>query len=116
MCTSSNPLHHLLLLLLKHAFGSSDEGILLRTQSEGKLFNPARLRAKSKVRKRMLRDLLLADDAALVAHSERELQTLLDRFLSACAAFSLIINLKKTKVMHQGAETALTLTINEYTL
>ena len=64
----------------------------------------------------MLRDLLFADDAALVAHSEKELQALLDRFLSACAAFRLIISLKETKVMHQGTETAPKLTIHDFTL
>ena len=37
-------------ILLKHAFGSAVEGVLLRTRSDGKLFNPARLRAKTKVR------------------------------------------------------------------
>ena len=103
-------------ILLKHAFGSAVEGVLLRTRSDGKLFNPARLRAKTKVRKCMLRDLLFADDAALVAHSEKELQALLDRFSSACAAFRLIISLKKTKVMHQGTETAPKLAIHDFTL
>ena len=37
-------------ILLKHTFGSAVEGVLLRTRSDGKLFNPARLRAKTKVR------------------------------------------------------------------
>ena len=83
-------------ILLKHAFGSAVEGVLLRTRSDGKLSNPSRLRAKTKVRKCMLRDLLFADNAALVAHSEKELQALLDRFSSACAAFKPIISLKKT--------------------
>ena len=64
----------------------------------------------------MLRDLLFADDAALVAHCEKELQALLDRFSSACAAFKLIISLKKTKVMHSGTETAPKLTIHDFTL
>ncbi|XP_048583704.1 uncharacterized protein LOC125563054 [Nematostella vectensis] len=103
-------------VLLRHAFGSADEGILLRTRSDGKLFNPARLRAKTKVRKCTIRDLLFADDAALVAHSESELQSLLDRFSNACADFSLAISLKKTKVMHLGSEIAPTFTINDFTL
>ena len=67
-------------VLLKHSFRSADEGILLRTRSDVKLFKPERLRAKTIVRKVMLCDLLFADEAALVAHSEDQLQTLLDRF------------------------------------
>ena len=101
-------------VLLKHAFKSTEEGILLRTRSDGKRFNPARLRAKTKVRKVILRDFLFADDAALVAHSAEKLQSLLKQFSSACEAFRLTISLKKTKVMCQGATPALT--IKDYTL
>ena len=101
---------------LKHAFRSADEGILLRTRSDGKLFNPARLRTKTTVRKVMLRDFLSADDAALVAHSVQKIQNLLDRFSNACEDFSLSISLKKTKVMCQGSEAMPALTIKDYTL
>ena len=45
---------------------------------DGKLFNPARLRAKTKVRRVMQRNLLFSDDVAVVAKSEDKLQTLLD--------------------------------------
>ena len=38
-------------MLLKHAFDTTTEGIYLRTRSYGRLFNLARLRAKTKVRK-----------------------------------------------------------------
>ena len=60
-------------LLLKHAFGSTTEGIYLRTRSDGRLFNLARLRAKTKVRKVLIRDMLFADDAAVATHTQREL-------------------------------------------
>ena len=36
-------------LLLRHAFSTAQEGIHLRTRSDGKLFNLARLRARTKV-------------------------------------------------------------------
>ena len=42
-------------LLLKHAFGSTTEGIYLRTRSDGRLFNLARLRAKTKVHELLIR-------------------------------------------------------------
>ena len=103
-------------VLLKHAFKSTEEGILLRTRSDGKRFNPARLRAKTRVRKVTLRDVLFADDAALVAHSAEKLQSLPNQFSNACEAFRLTISLKKTKVMCQGNEDTPALTIKDYSL
>lgn len=102
-------------VLLKHAFKSTEEGILLRTLSRGKLFNPARLRAKTKVRKAILRDFFFADDATLVAHSAEMLQSLLKQFFSACKALRLTISLKKTKVMCQGNEASPTLYLGSRT-
>ena len=64
-------------LLLKHAFDTTTEGIYLRTRSDGRLFNLARLRAKTKVREVLIRDMLFADDAAVVAHTQEELQSLM---------------------------------------
>ena len=104
-------------VLQKHAFRSTDEGTLLRTRSDGKLFNPARLRVKTKVRKVMLRDLLFADDTTLVARSKDKLQTLLSRLSDhAFEVFRLSISLEKTKIMFQGSETTPTITIKDYTL
>ena len=57
-------------LLLKHAFATTTEGIYLRTQSDGRLFNLACLRAKTKVREVLIRVMLFADDAAVVAHTQ----------------------------------------------
>ena len=47
---------------------------------------------------------LFADDAALVANSTQDLQTLLNQFSSACSDFGLTISLKKTKVLGQGTD------------
>ena len=88
-------------VMLKHAFGNATEGIYLRTRSDGKLFNLSRLRAKSKVQLKCLRDFLFADDAAVTAHSDMELQQLMTRFSQACEDFGLTISLKKTQVMAQ---------------
>lgn len=41
-------------LLLKHAFGTSTEGVYMHTRSDGKLYNIARLRAKTKIHKKPL--------------------------------------------------------------
>ena len=70
-------------VMLKHAFGPAAEGIYLRTRTDRKLFNLFRLRAKTKVQLRCLRDFLFADDAAVTAHSTEDLQQLMTRFSDA---------------------------------
>ena len=77
-------------VLLKHAFGTFTEGIYLRTRSDGKLFNLSRLKAKTEVHHKCLRDFLFADDAAITTHTEEGLQLLMDRFDQACVAFGLL--------------------------
>ena len=46
----------LTLLFLKQAFSTAEEGIYLHTQTDGKLFNPSRL--KTKVKNNKIRDIL----------------------------------------------------------
>ena len=48
--------------------------------------------------------MLFADDAAVVAHSQADLQVLMDKFASACSAFGLTISIKKTEVMGQNVD------------
>ena len=67
-------------LLLKRAFDTTTEGIYQHARSDGKMFNPARLRAKASVRGTLVRDMLFADDAAVATHTQQELQSLTDRF------------------------------------
>ena len=47
----------------------------------------------------MIRELLYADDAALVAHSQHELQDMCDSFAAACKEFGMTISIRKTVVM-----------------
>ena len=103
-------------LLLHHAFGSSEDGIYLHTRSDGNLFNLSRLKAKSKVRSVLIRELLFADDAALAAHSEETLQRLITSFADACKEFGLCISLKKTEVMGQDVSKVPEITIGDHTL
>ena len=88
-------------LLLKHAFGAETEGVYMHTRADGKLFNVARLRAKTKVRHITVRDMLFADDAAVTSHTEEGLQRLMNSFSQACQAFGLTISLKNTIVLGQ---------------
>lgn len=101
--------------LLRRAF-PDDSGILLHTCSSGKLLNLARLRAKSKVRHVLVRELLYADDAAFVAHSEADLQLLCSSFSTACLEFGLQISHKKTIILAQPATLNPTVYINNICL
>ena len=85
-------------------FGCSSLGIKLHTRTDGNLFNFACLRTKRKVKNFTVRDILFAVDAALVADSAQDLQTLLSQFSSACSDFGLTISFKKTRVLSLGTD------------
>jgi len=74
----------------------------LHCRTSGKLFDLSRFRAKLKVRRLFIRELLYADDAAFVATSTSNLQNLCSSFASACAEFHTTISLSKTVVLSQG--------------
>ena len=90
-------------LLLRIAFRTSDEGVWIHTRSDGKLYNLRRLTAATKIRKVLIRELLFADDAVFLAHSQEELQRLVSAFSTACRHFGLTISIKKTKILSQKA-------------
>ena len=101
-------------LLLRHTFGTAQEGIYLWTRSDGSLFNLNHLKVRTKVYEALIRDMLFADDAAVVTHTQRELQLLMDHFSQACKDFRLIISLKKTNVLGQDILAPPVITINDY--
>ena len=103
-------------LLLKRSFDTTTEGIYLRTSSDGRLFNLARLRAQKKVRKVLIRDMLFAGDAAVATHTQEELQSLTDCFSKACKDFTLTISLKTTNVLGQDTEATPVIIIGDYEL
>ena len=103
-------------LLLRHAFGTAQEGIYLQTGSDGSLFNLAHLKLRTKVCEALIRDMLFADDAAVMTHTQRELQLLMDCFSQGCKDFRLIISLKKTNVLGQDIPAPPVITINNYEL
>ena len=83
-------------ILLKHAFRPSTEGMYLRTRSHGKFFSHARWKAKTKIHEKHLRNFFCADDAAVTTHSADKLQQLMNHFSSPYEYYRLTINLKKT--------------------
>ena len=103
-------------LLLRHTFGTAQEGIYLWTGSDGSLFNLAHLKVRTKVRQALIRDMLFADDAAVVTQTQRELQLLMDCFSQAYKDFGLIISLKKTNVLGQDIPAPPVITIDDYEL
>ena len=89
--------------MLTDAFRESKPGINITFRTDGKLFNPRRLEAATNVKETVLRDFLFADDCALNASEEQEMQAEMDSFSAACNNFGLTISTKKTEVMLQPA-------------
>ena len=87
--------------MLNDAFRDGDIGVDFRYRTDGKLYNPRRLQAKTKVQEDTARDFLFADDCALNAGTQREMQESMDLFSKACNDFGLTISTKKTEVLHQ---------------
>ena len=76
-------------------------GVFIRTRSDGKLFNLARLKASTKTRELCIRELLFADDAAIVAHTLEDIREICKQFEQAATMFGLTINTKKTVMLYQ---------------
>uniref|UniRef100_A0A0B7BSP9 Reverse transcriptase domain-containing protein n=2 Tax=Arion vulgaris TaxID=1028688 RepID=A0A0B7BSP9_9EUPU len=87
--------------MLTDAFRDGNIGVNIKYRTDEKLFNPRRLHAKTKID--TIRDLLFADDFALTANTEADLQTSMNRFSQACSNFGLTINTEKSEVMYQPA-------------
>lgn len=89
--------------MLIDAFHTDAPGLDIRYRTDGKLYNLRRLQAKTKVQVDRLRDFLFADDCALNAGNEADMQHSVNLFSTACDNFGLTISTKKTEVMYQPA-------------
>ena len=90
--------------MLSDAFRDDMEtSMKIRFRTDGNIFNLRRLQAKTKVKEDAVRDFLFADDCALNAASEAQMQRSMNRFSAACNNFGLTISTKKTEVLHQPA-------------
>jgi len=78
------------------AFKDCDLGIPIQSRSDGSVFNLRRLQVHTKAIPALVRDLLYADDCALLAHTVHDAQQLFDRFRTTAALFCLTVILKKT--------------------
>ena len=89
--------------MLDSALSQSTVGVNIHYQYDGDFFNLRRLQSRTKASQVTVRDFLFADDCALAAHSEKDLQELANCFASASKAFGLTVSIKKTEVLRQLA-------------
>ena len=83
--------------MLTDAFQDVDAGFPIRYRFDGKLLNPRRLQAKSKVQTDVVDKLLYSDDLAENAESEKKMQGAVDRMSKACDNFQLTISTKRLR-------------------
>jgi hypothetical protein len=81
----------------------NNQGINISYRTDGSVLNSRRLPAITKTREANISNLLFADDCALTAMSECDMQSGMDTFSSACDMFGLTINTKKTEIMFHSA-------------
>ena len=86
---------------IQHIF--QQDALTGRREIDGSLFNLRRLHAHTKTLEELFRDLFFADDAALVANTEKAIQHLTSCFAEAAQVFGLEVSLKKTEVLHRPA-------------
>jgi len=67
--------------MLNETFRDMGDGVYIQSRQSADIFNVAHFRAKTKTTRILIRELLFADDSALVAHSAEEKQKLVDVFL-----------------------------------
>ena len=88
-------------IILREAKEDLPDGIYVRFRTDSSLFNLQRLLARTKTIEEIITELLFADDCALLAHTEKALQHIVNRFSDAAKNFGLTISLKKTEVLYQ---------------
>ena len=76
-------------MMLRVAFKDCDAGVPIHYRTDGDVFDLRRLR---RLQLAVIRDLLFADDCALVAHTPAEVQLLFDRFSIAARRFGLTVS------------------------
>jgi hypothetical protein len=92
-------------MMLHVAFKDAMDGVEIKSRLDRGLgsITTKHFNAETKVTYSTIRDLLFADDCALAADSQENLQRLCDSFSSAARRFGLTISIKKTEVLYQPA-------------
>ena len=89
--------------MLNHATRDLEQGVYRRYRIDGSLLDLRRLTAKTKTVKKTVLEALFADDCALMAHRESDLQIIVNKFSENSHLFGLTISLGKTEVLFQPA-------------
>ena len=84
-------------ITLREAKEDLPDGIYIRFRTDGSLFNLRRLLARTKTIEELITELLFANDCALLAHTEKALQHIVNRFSDAAKSFGLTISLKRLR-------------------
>ncbi|KAK3514603.1 hypothetical protein QTP70_021515 [Hemibagrus guttatus] len=87
--------------MLEEAFQGMKDGVYIQSRPDADLFNTTHFKARTKSTLVLIRELLFADDSALLAHSPQEIQRIINAFSDASKKFGLKINIKKTEVLYQ---------------
>ena len=87
--------------MLEEAFRDMTDSVYIQSRQDADLFKVAHFKARTKSLQILVRELLFADDSALIAHSPEKMQQILDAFSNASKKFGLKINIKKTEVLYQ---------------
>ena len=105
LCTGPDALLHLPISNARRSFPRLGGGVYIQSRQNDDLFNVAHFRPKTKTTWILMRELLFADDSALVAHSAEEMQKIVGAFSDASKKFGLKTNIKKTEVLYQRNST-----------
>ena len=79
------------------------QGITINYRTDGGIFNLRRLSARTKISVTSVIELQYADDNAVCALTERELQLILNTFAGAYSRLGLTVNVRKTQIVYQPA-------------
>ena len=70
-------------IMLQDAFRDNDLGVYIQFRTNRNIFNLQRLKANTKITEILVRDLLFADECALIAHSINDIKKITDSFTKA---------------------------------
>ena len=83
--------------MLEVTFKDTSEGVYIQTRKDVDLFIVAQFKTECTTSIKVIREMLFANDIALVSHSAQYMQSLVEKFVRAASQFSLKINIKKTE-------------------